>query len=199
MSQDLTTAVAVPNIPIALGARDRDRASVELPTLLLILGTYGAWLIVTRAYGHWPLIIVAPLLAVLLTLHSSLQHECVHGHPTRWERANRLLAVVPLSLWLPYYHYWRLHRRHHNDVRLTDPLDDPDWHVYYAVRTGVRYTGMPAWNKALGDQDMWKVTAFLTHLDSLPPAVQEYWKKAYGVPPRTGQEHHEHGEHGHED
>lgn len=126
MSQDLTTAVAVPNIPIALGARDRERASVELPTLLLILGTYGAWLAVTRAYGQWPLIIVAPVVAVLLTLHSSLQHECVHGHPTRWERVNRLLAVVPLSLWLPYYHYWRLHRRHHNDTRLTDPLDDPE-------------------------------------------------------------------------
>jgi fatty acid desaturase len=126
MSQDLNTAVAIPNIPIALGARDRERASVEFPTLLLLLATYGGWLAVTRAYGHWPLIIVAPLVTVLLTLHSSLQHECVHGHPTRWERVNRLLAVVPLSLWLPYYHYWRLHRRHHNDARLTDPLDDPE-------------------------------------------------------------------------
>jgi len=78
------------------------------------------------------------------------------------------------------------------------PLDDPEWHIYYAVRTGVRYTGMPAWNKALSDQDMWKVTAFLSRLDKLPPAVQDYWKKAYGVSPRTGQgEEHEHGEHKH--
>ncbi|HTM35649.1 MAG TPA: cytochrome c [Terriglobales bacterium] len=82
---------------------------------------------------------------------------------------------------------------------LLEPLDDPDWHIYYAVRTGVRYTGMPAWNKALTDQDMWKVTTFLTHLENLSPAAQEYWKKAYGVPPRPGQEHHEHGEHGHGD
>src|SRR5690349_11173838 len=71
---------------------------------------------------------------------------------------------------------------------LLDPLDDPEWHIYYAVRTGVRYTGMPAWNKAMSDQDMWKVTAFLSHLNKLSPAVQEYWKKAYGVTPHSGEQ-----------
>jgi mono/diheme cytochrome c family protein len=63
------------------------------------------------------------------------------------------------------------------------PMDDPEWHIYYAVRTGIRYTGMPAWNKALSDQDIWKVTAFLSRLEKLPPAVQDYWKKATGVTP----------------
>src|SRR5262249_43628250 len=29
------------------------------------------------------------------------------------------------------------------------PLDDPEWHVFYAVRTGIRYTGMPSWEKTL--------------------------------------------------
>ena len=81
---------------------------------------------------------------------------------------------------------------------LLDPLDDPEWHLYYAIRTGVRYTGMPAWNKVLNDQDMWKVTAFLSRLDKLPPAAQDYWKKAYGVAPHTGEQHahgaHEHGD-----
>ena len=79
---------------------------------------------------------------------------------------------------------------------LLDPLDDPEWHIYYAVRTGVRYTGMPAWNKALSDQDMWKVTAFLSHLDKLSPAAQTYWKNAFGVAPRAGQEGHGAHEHG---
>ena len=32
---------------------------------------------------------------------------------------------------------------------ILEPLDDPEWHIYYAVRTGVRYTGMPYWSKAL--------------------------------------------------
>jgi mono/diheme cytochrome c family protein len=66
---------------------------------------------------------------------------------------------------------------------ILSPLDDPEWHVYYAVRTGIRYTGMPAWNKALSDEDIWKVTAFLTRLEKLPPGVQDYWKKSFGVAP----------------
>jgi len=44
-------------------------------------------------------------------------------------------------------------------------MDDPEWHIYYAVRTGIRYTGMPAWNKTLSEQDMWKVTAFLSRIE----------------------------------
>jgi mono/diheme cytochrome c family protein len=58
------------------------------------------------------------------------------------------------------------------------PPDDPEWHVYYVVHNGVRYTGMPAWDKTLSDPDLWKVVAFLTRVDKLPPAVQEYWKKS---------------------
>jgi hypothetical protein len=39
---------------------------------------------------------------------------------------------------------------------------------------------MPAWNGAFTDEDLWKVTAFLSHVDKLPPAVQEQWKKSLG-------------------
>jgi mono/diheme cytochrome c family protein len=78
------------------------------------------------------------------------------------------------------------------------PLDDPEWHIYYAVRTGIRYTGMPAWSKVLSDQDMWKVTAFLSRIEKLPPAVQDYWKKSTGSgPPAAGPEGegHDHDNH----
>ena len=61
------------------------------------------------------------------------------------------------------------------------PLDDPEWHIYYAITSGIRYTGMPSWSKALSDEDRWKVTLFLSHLEKLPPAVQDYWKNAYGT------------------
>ena len=74
-----------------------------------------------------------------------------------------------------------------------DPMDDPEWHIHYAISTGVRYTGMPAWNKALSDQDIWKVTAFLSRVDKLPPAAQDYCKKTYGVAPQS----HQGGEHEH--
>ena len=79
-----------------------------------------------------------------------------------------------------------------------DPMDDPEWHLYYAIRTGIRYSGMPAWGKTLSDKDIWKVTAFLSRVDKLPPAVQDYSKKTYGVAPQEhhgeGHEHMRHGE-----
>ena len=79
---------------------------------------------------------------------------------------------------------------------ILDPWDDPEWHIYYAIRTGVRYTGMSAWNKALSDQDIWKVTAFLSRIQKLPPKVQDYWKNAHGVgPPAAGAEKGENHEH----
>lgn len=65
------------------------------------------------------------------------------------------------------------------------PLDDPEWHIFYAIRTGVRYTGMPAWNAVLNEQELWKVTGFLSRIDKLSPPVQEYWKKSFGVSPPT--------------
>ena len=104
----------------------RARAVVEVPTLLLILATYGGWLAITYAYGRWTLWIVAPVTAVLLTLHSSLQHEILHGHPTRWRPVNRVFGMIPLSLWLPYERYRQDHLTHHVDDRLTDPFDDPE-------------------------------------------------------------------------
>jgi len=74
------------------------------------------------------------------------------------------------------------------------PPDDAEWHVFYVIRNGVRYTGMPAWDKTLSEPDMWKVTAFLTRIEKLPPAVQEYWKNSTGVSAPTGEEEG-HGDH----
>ncbi|HXZ59590.1 MAG TPA: fatty acid desaturase [Steroidobacteraceae bacterium] len=107
-------------------AAPRRVAAVEIPTLLITLLAYGGWSAVTLMYGRWPLWLVAPVGAVLVTLHGSLQHEIVHGHPTRWGRINRLLAMVPLSIWLPFDSYRVSHLAHHVDERLTDPLDDPE-------------------------------------------------------------------------
>jgi len=75
------------------------------------------------------------------------------------------------------------------------PLDDPEWHIFYSIRTGVRYTGMAAWSKALSEQDMWKVTAFLSRIEKLPPPVQDYWKKAYGTSPQSGGDEEKHDHH----
>ena len=76
---------------------------------------------------------------------------------------------------------------------VSDPPDDPEWHTFYTIRTGIRYTGMPAWEKTLSEEDMWKITSLLSHLDKLPPAVQEYYKTSFGVsaPGAAGEEKEE--------
>ncbi len=71
---------------------------------------------------------------------------------------------------------------------ISDPPDDPEWHIYYCIRTGVRFTAMPAWDKTLSEQDMWKITSLLSHLDKLPPAVQEYWKNSFSVAAPSSEE-----------
>jgi len=45
------------------------------------------------------------------------------------------------------------------------PPDDEEWHVFYVIRTGVRYSGMPAWDKTLSEPQIWKLTAFLTRVE----------------------------------
>src|ERR1700735_3090127 len=52
---------------------------------------------------------------------------------------------------------------------VSDPPDDPEWHIFYTIRTGVRYTAMPAWDKTLSEQDMWKITRLLSHFGTFSP------------------------------
>jgi mono/diheme cytochrome c family protein len=71
---------------------------------------------------------------------------------------------------------------------ISDPPDDPEWHIFFTIRTGSRFTGMPAWEGVLSEQDMWKLTSFLSHMDKLPPAVQDYWKNSVTVSPSAADE-----------
>lgn len=103
-----------------------ERISFEWPTIALLIFIYGGWMAITFWSSLLPGWSVALIGAVLITWHSSLQHEILHGHPTRWRAVNRALGFPPLSLWLPYEIYRRSHLVHHRDERLTDPLDDPE-------------------------------------------------------------------------
>jgi fatty acid desaturase len=99
---------------------------IEWPTLGLATMIYGGWLGITYFQANLSWWILCPVGAWLVAWQSSLQHEVLHGHPTRWRRLNRLLALPALSLWLPYESYRVAHLMHHRDERLTDPLDDPE-------------------------------------------------------------------------
>lgn len=98
----------------------------ELPTWLVTFVIYGGWLALTLNYHSLPWWLVLLLGAVLTCWHGSLQHEVIHGHPTRQPRVNRLLALPPLGLWLPWSRYDKCHRLHHTTLNLTDPVLDPE-------------------------------------------------------------------------
>jgi len=102
------------------------RVGLDWPTLLLAIGIYGAFAAVTWFYRDLPWWLVLPLGAAIVCLQASLQHEAVHGYPTRWSWLNYLIAAPALSLWLPYGLYRAIHLKHHVDENLTDPKLDPE-------------------------------------------------------------------------
>ena len=89
---ELSASTQLGTVPAATAAH-RHRRALEFPTLLLLSATYAGWLAITPSYAHWPLLRSRRWRRFFITLHSSLQHEIVHGHPTRWRALNRLLAV----------------------------------------------------------------------------------------------------------
>jgi fatty acid desaturase len=121
---------------------------VELPTLVLTLGVYAAWLGLTFQARRWGTASHVGL-ALLLALHNSLQHEHIHGHPTRSDRVNAWLAGWPLSLWLPFTVYRRSHREHHASEALTDPSRDAE--SYYVTEARWASSGplRRAWRRTL--------------------------------------------------
>jgi fatty acid desaturase len=105
---------------------------VEWPTAALLFGCYTVWGLATIFHGELGSLLFVVLTAPLITLHSSLQHEVAHGHPTRVPALNEALVSLPLGLLFPYRRFKALHLRHHNDAALTDPYDDPE-SFYYAI------------------------------------------------------------------
>jgi fatty acid desaturase len=94
------------------------------------------WLLVPTVYAAWGLALCAcgalgpvagTLPLVLATCwFTSLQHELIHGHPSRSRRVNRLLGMAPLAVWYPYDLYRSSHLAHHRDELLTAPGLDPE-------------------------------------------------------------------------
>jgi len=99
---------------------------LEGPTWLLILAIYGSWLALVYSYAVLPDWLVTGLLVIVTSWHMSLQHELLHGHPTRSPAFNRLLGLMPLSAWYPYDIYRDSHLAHHRDELLTTPGIDPE-------------------------------------------------------------------------
>jgi fatty acid desaturase len=112
----------------ALCAPPNIERRLELPTLGVALAVHGGFLLLTLFFRELPILLSAPLGALLLGWYGSLQHETIHGHPTSSRRFNAMLGALPLSLWIPYALYRETHLRHHRHGgrHLTEVGHDPE-------------------------------------------------------------------------
>jgi mono/diheme cytochrome c family protein len=46
------------------------------------------------------------------------------------------------------------------------------------IQRGIRWTGMPAWDRTLGDQQVWQIVLFLDNMHKLPPAAEKVFEAA---------------------
>ena len=111
---------------MAIASHQIKKATIEWPTLILFVLTYAGWLCLTALHTQLPTVLVLALLVLLVTLHSSLQHEVIHGHPTPWSTFNNALAFPALGLAFAYPRYELLHLQHHRNWLITDPYDDSE-------------------------------------------------------------------------
>ncbi|MEP5732313.1 MAG: fatty acid desaturase [Sulfitobacter sp.] len=120
MSDDLVSSAARSSVLIRLQKAVR---RWDMPTIAVLLGCVMMWasaLMLSGGLVQWGMIVFA------LTLHSSLSHEILHGHPFNSDRAGTVLGLVQPGLFVPYLRFKALHLAHHRDANLTDPYDDPE-------------------------------------------------------------------------
>src|SRR4051812_38688603 len=94
---------------LAIGRRLRN----EWPTWCLIVAIHGGWLLAASGHDALGTPLSLACLGLLACWYMSLQHELLHGHPTRWKAFNRLLGLLPLAVWYPYDLYREGHLAHH--------------------------------------------------------------------------------------
>jgi len=121
------------------------RWRTEWPTWGLIGVVYGGWF-GTLAYWQTVGLLPATLLLIWFTTwYMSLQHELIHGHPTRWPWLNQLFGLMPLAVWYPFGLYRDSHLAHHRAHSLTLPNEDPESY-YFSTR---HWRRLPRWQRQL--------------------------------------------------
>jgi fatty acid desaturase len=112
---------------------------IEWPTLAVIGLVYGVLGLLVWFHASLPWWVILPIGAYAACLHTSLQHEVLHGHPTRSRVVNEALVFLSPTLWLPYQRYKETHLTHHNNQNLTNPELDPE--SFYLLPDG--WAAMP--------------------------------------------------------
>jgi len=103
-----------------------EKPRIEWPTVWVVILCYVCFALATTAIASVSLPIAVLLLSLTVTLHSSLQHEVIHGHPLPSQNMSAALVFPAIGLLIPYERFRDLHLAHHKDAHLTDPYDDPE-------------------------------------------------------------------------
>lgn len=126
-------------------SQTRPSRAYEWPTLCLLALTYVLWASITfYAQSLGPALSIL-LLAPVITMHSSLQHETLHTIEPRWKMFGQLLIFPAIGLAIPYIRFRDSHLTHHINENLTDPYDDPE--SSYMVKEV--WTSLPRWLQML--------------------------------------------------
>jgi mono/diheme cytochrome c family protein len=56
--------------------------------------------------------------------------------------------------------------------------DMEDASTFYVIQRGIRWTGMPAWNSTLSDQQIWQIVVFFDNMHKLPPSAVKVFQPA---------------------
>lgn len=114
--------------------------------MMSILSRYSALTLLVLVYGLWGLTLWGGglwansvwgfggnllTLTLLVTLHSSLSHEAIHGHLVASSRLNDMAVQANIGLLIPFGRYKTLHQQHHDCPDKGDPLSDPE--SYYIL------------------------------------------------------------------
>lgn len=93
---------------------------------MLAAVVYGLWALLIGFHAELPWYVWGAPCIYIVALQFSLQHETIHAmrRVPVWLRT--AIALPPLGLWLPYPLYNRGHSRHHRNIHITDPYEDPE-------------------------------------------------------------------------
>ena len=70
------------------------------------------------------------------------------------------------------------------DMRQADTQNLSDGEIFYIIKNGIRFTGMPGWGGE--DDENWKLVLFIRHLPRLTPKELELMKEINGLDQETG-------------
>ena len=107
---------------------------VEWPTILVLVLCWLFFFLLCAYHSNLHPAAVVALASLIGGWHSSFQHEAIHGHPTKSEKFNRLLASPSMALWLPFEDYRITHLAHHVNENLTDPDRDPESYYIWQAK-----------------------------------------------------------------